>query len=214
MAKNTKKQTIEDAALAGRRAEVRGLIEASGRTATELSRAIGRSKEYLSDYLAGRKSSISAVDMDALRAEASGEAPQRQRAASKKAGGLPVYAAAEGGQGSIVISSDPVDYVARPWFLEHVADSYAVLIVGESMSPAYEPGDMALVNPRLPAIRGKDAIFIASEDDGDFRAAIKRFVRATDTEYIAEQFNPTREVRLPKKEWKKALRIVGRFSGS
>lgn len=214
MAKRSENQSIDvKAQLESQREKIRALVEASGMTPAKLSRAIGRGKDYIADVLTGRKDTISSSDLVALmQIVESGRtetAPQLQ-----KSGRIPIYAAAEGGHGCMVVQTDPVDYVARPWYFEHVPDAYGVLVIGESMSPAFEPGDIAMVNPRLPALRGKDALFIASEDEGDFRAAIKRFKRVTTSDFIAEQFNPPKEVRLPRREWKKACRIVGRYSGS
>ena len=67
---------------------------------------------------------------------------------------LRVYAAVEGGPGVMVVSTDPIELVPRPWYMREVRDGYAVLVVGESMVPAFKPGDMAIVNPRLPPLRG------------------------------------------------------------
>ena len=126
---------------------------------------------------------------------------------------LKVFAAVEGGPGFMVVSAEHVDLVPRPWFLQHVKEAYAVLVVGDSMEPVFEPGDMALVNPRLPPMRGKDAIFVATQNGGDWRASIKRFVKSTATEYIVQQFNPPREIRLKKTEWQEAFRVVGKYNG-
>jgi phage repressor protein C with HTH and peptisase S24 domain len=126
---------------------------------------------------------------------------------------LPVYAAAEGGPGEMVVSTDAIDFVPRPWFLKQVKDGYAVLVIGDSMEPAFEAGQMALVNPRLPALRGKDAIFVANEQHGEFRATIKRLVQSTAEDWHVRQFNPPKEFKLSKQEWPKALRVVGKFDG-
>lgn len=130
---------------------------------------------------------------------------------------LKVFAAAEGGAGEMVVSTDPVELVPRPWYLKNVRDGYAVLIVGESMSPAFEPGDMAVVNPRLPPMRGKDVILVRGEEQGEFQASIKRLVSWSATHWNLMQFNPPRgqknEFSLAKKDWPKALRVVGKYSG-
>lgn len=130
---------------------------------------------------------------------------------------LRVFAAVEGGAGEMVVSTDPIELVPRPWYLKNVKDGYAVLIVGESMIPAYEPGDMAVVNPRLAPMRGKDVILVRGEDHGEFIASIKRLVGWTASQWNLLQFNPPRgekaEFSLSRKEWPKALRVVGKYSG-
>lgn len=126
---------------------------------------------------------------------------------------LPVYAAAEGGEGALVVSVDPIDMVPRPWYLGEVREGYGVLVTGESMSPEFEPGDMAIVNPKLPHMRGKVHIFATERDDGHFLATIKRLVRATATEWIVEQHNPPKTFSLQRSVWTTARRVVGKYSG-
>lgn len=130
---------------------------------------------------------------------------------------LPVFSAVEGGPGEMVVSTDPIEWVQRPWFLREVKEGYAVVVTGESMIPVYEPGDIVIVNPRLPAIVNKNAIFVSGEDRGDFTATVKRLIRSTATEWHVRQHNPpeggTSDFTLLKAEWTKALRIVGRYEG-
>lgn len=130
---------------------------------------------------------------------------------------LPVYTAAEGGAGSVVVSTDPIEYVPRPWYVRNVRDAYAVMVVGDSMVPAFEPGDLAIINPRLPPMRNKDTIFVSGERVGEFTATIKRLQRWTDKDWIVCQFNPPRggkaEFTLPRQQWTKALRVVGKHYG-
>lgn len=131
---------------------------------------------------------------------------------------LKVFSAAEGGPGEMVVSTDPIDVVPRPWYLKHVKEGFAVLITGESMVPVFDPGDYAIVNPRLPLVRGKDVILVADESEGEFRASIKRLIRWTEREWYLRQFNPPvgqkPEFTLSKKAWPKALRVIGKYDGS
>lgn len=125
---------------------------------------------------------------------------------------MPVYAAAEGGGGHLIVSTDPIEYVPRPHTLQAVEDAYAILIVGESMVPAFEPGDTAWVNPRLPRMRDADAIFYALGEAGYEKATIKRLVGWTDTDWTVKQWNPPKSFKLSRLEWPKAHRVVGKFS--
>lgn len=130
---------------------------------------------------------------------------------------LPVFAAAEGGDGAMVVSTDPIEVVPRPWYMREVKDGYAVLIVGESMIPAYEPGDMAIVNPRLPPMRNKNAIFVTGEhggrNGGEFKATIKRLLSWDSKNWRVHQFNEPKDFVLSRTEWPKALRVVGKYEG-
>lgn len=130
---------------------------------------------------------------------------------------LPVFSAVEGGPGEMVVSTDPIEWVQRPWFLREVKDGYAVVVTGESMIPVYEPGDIVIVNPRLPAIPNKNAIFVGGEERGEFVATVKRLARSTATDWHVRQHNPPdggeMDFTLAKKQWPKALRIVGKYEG-
>jgi len=126
---------------------------------------------------------------------------------------LPVYAAAEGGNGEMVVSTDPIERVPRPWYVSLIKEAYAVLVVGESMIPEYEPGQIVIVNPKLPPARNKSVILVAGEEHGEFRACLKRLRGWSNSEWQVEQFNPPKKFNLPKSEWPRALRIVGKYDG-
>ena len=220
------------------RATLAGALSANKANATELSRKMGRSPGYISDFLRRKKDRLdggAASFLEEMLALPKGSLLVSATrlgagagAVSKSEGfrpppeffgevDLPVYAAVEGGPGEMVVSTDAIDHVLRPWFLRSVKDGYAVVVTGESMVPVYEPGDMVIVNPRLPAIRGKNAIFVADEEQGGFTATVKRLEKSTATEWHVRQWNPPeggkQELTLPKKRWPKALRIVGRYEG-
>lgn len=127
---------------------------------------------------------------------------------------FPIYAAVEGGPGEIVRSNEPVDWYPRPAPVAHVREAYGLYVVGDSMAPEFEPGDIALVNPVLPAMAGKPCIFY-TERYGEGRATIKRFLRATSGQWHVFQHNPphgmTKEFTLSKKEWGICHRVLGKY---
>jgi phage repressor protein C with HTH and peptisase S24 domain len=132
---------------------------------------------------------------------------------------LPVFTAAEGGPGEIILDVQPIDHVPRPWYLRGVRDGFAVVVSGESMLPVYEPGDMAIINPKAPIMRGKDAILLAGSPDveGPTRASIKRITRWTAKEWFVHQFNPpegqTHDFTLARTAWPLGYRVVGKYTG-
>lgn len=127
---------------------------------------------------------------------------------------FPIYSAVEGGPGEIIRSADPIDWHPRPAPVAHVRNAYGLYVVGESMSPEFEPGDIALVNPLLPAMGGKPCIFYA-EMHGEARATIKRYVRATSQNWVVFQHNPprggTHEFTLSRREWGICHRVLGKY---
>jgi len=123
---------------------------------------------------------------------------------------MPVFASAEGGSGAIILSTDPIEYVRRPYTLENISDAYAILITGDSMDPAFEPGDTAWVNPRLPFIRDCDVILYNVQDEQT--ATIKRLVSWTDQQWTLKQYNPPKTFKLSRADWRICHRVVGKFS--
>lgn len=126
---------------------------------------------------------------------------------------MPVYAQAQGGTGAEILTTDAIEYIPRPYTLSEVENAYGILITGESMVPAFRPGDVAWVNPKLPPARDVEAIFYSSRDDGgDPEAMIKHLLRVGDKDWMVEQYNPHKEFSLPRSRWRVCHRVVGKFS--
>jgi phage repressor protein C with HTH and peptisase S24 domain len=128
---------------------------------------------------------------------------------------FPVYGAAQGGpSGAMAMSSDPIQHIARPDPLMTVkaGAGYGIYVVGESMSPAYEQGDVALVHRGLPPRRQSDVILIRREPDGTPHALIKHLVGWTEESWRVRQYNPPAEYELPRDEWAEVETIVGRYN--
>lgn len=128
---------------------------------------------------------------------------------------LPVHTSVQGGQGEMIVSTDPVDWVLRPAPLAKVARGYGLIVVGESMEPEFEAGDIALIHPHLPPVGGATCVFYA-ERDGEARATIKRLLRVSERFWHVRQWNPPRgekaDFTLPRSEWAKCHRVVGKYS--
>lgn len=122
---------------------------------------------------------------------------------------FPVYTAAEGGPGEIIRSVDPVDWWPRPIEVLRVKGAYGMYVVGESMVPEFEPGQVAVINPNLPFVAGKPYIFYA-EKAGEPRATVKRLRRATGDTWHVTQHNPKHDFTLSRGLWTIAHRVVGR----
>jgi SOS-response transcriptional repressor LexA len=195
-----------------------------------LSLTIGRNHAYLQQYLmrgsprelpeAARHglAPLLGVSPDDLRsgappmgrvdADLRGAGPRR--AADR--GDLPVYASAEGGGGVIIITHEPMDFIRRPEPLLSVRDGYACYVIGDSMSPAYEQGDLLLMHPGRPARPGDDCAFIHDRGDGTQQALVKRLLRSTMEKWRVRQFNPAKDFDLDRSHWHKVQLIVGKYS--
>ncbi|TPW26006.1 XRE family transcriptional regulator [Pararhizobium mangrovi] len=125
---------------------------------------------------------------------------------------LPVYAAAMGGEGHVIITFDAIDHVKRPAILENVKGGYGLLLTGESMVPAFWPGDTALVNPHLPPARQKNHVLYHTPPNGqESEAIVKQLNGWTDQEWHLQQYNPLKEYSEFRKEWPVCHRVVGKY---
>ena len=91
-------------------------------------------------------------------------------------------------------------------------DAFACYVVGESMFPAYEQGNLLLVNPAVPPNAGDDCLLIQEVPDGSRYALIKRLVRFNSTSWTVKQWNPDKTFSLPRKEWQRALLVIGKYN--
>lgn len=129
---------------------------------------------------------------------------------------FPVYAAARGGnEGHQIVTFEAIDYVKRPALLENVKDAYGVYVVGESMVPAFEPGDMALVHPHLPPARDKNVVLYHVPPVAEAEAMIKRLLRHDERDWHLRQFNPPegqeKDFSVARADWTVCHRIVGKY---
>jgi transcriptional regulator with XRE-family HTH domain len=126
---------------------------------------------------------------------------------------LGVYASMAGGpEGAWVLSSDAIAWIQRDQKLMGVRDAFACYVVGESMVPAYEQGNLLLVNPAVPPAAGDDCLFLQEAPDGARYALIKRLVRFNSTSWTVKQWNPDKTFNLPRKEWQRAFLVIGKYN--
>jgi len=161
-------------------------------TLSALAKVLGVSAQYL-----------------ATGAQSEGAAPAPATTSTRD---FPIYAAARGGdEGVLVMDSSPMQYIARPDPLLTVIGAFGIYVVGESMSPAYEQGDIALVHPGLPPRRGIDVILTREDAHGTPDVLIKHLTGWDDEAWQVRQYNPPRDFSLPRREWS-AKTIVGRYN--
>lgn len=199
----------------------------------KLSLAIGRNHAYLQQFIMrGSPRELPEVARHAL-APLLGVSPDDLRSyAPPSAGGgrlegdirvavplrpadradLPVYASAEGSGGAIIITSEPIDFVRRPEPLLSVRDGYGCYMIGDSMSPAYEQGDLLLIHPGRPVRPGDDCVFGREPGDGTLHGQVKRLLRNTPEKFRVRQFSPARDFDLDRSQWTKVQLIVGKYS--
>lgn len=197
----------------------------AGYNQRSLALAAGLGHTAVRDILDGRATSpryatlsalagVLGVSVEYLAGGEEAQAPVAPATSQPAGRDFPVFGSARGsntGHGAIVMDSAPIEMIARPDPLSAVKGAYGVYIVGESMSPAYEQGDIALVHPGLPPRRGTDVILIRDEPDGAQEVLVKRLVDWTDEEWTLAQYNPADTFHKPRRDWRLAT-IVGRYN--
>lgn len=124
---------------------------------------------------------------------------------------LPVFGTAQGGSGALIVTNEPVDWVARPDPLFRVRDGYGMIVTGDSMSPAHKHGSTALVNPHIPWRAGDTCVFRSHAEDGSVHAIIKEVRGATEELWRVRQYNPPKDFTLRRSEWQVCHVTVGNY---
>lgn len=154
------------------------------------------------------------IDLITERATAGLTTPVTRTKKSPTGHDLKLYLATDGGgNGSMSLSSEPTALIERPPGLVGVADAFAVTVTSDNMSPAFEVGDEAFIDPSSVVQPNHNCLMIAA--DGLIPPPITyllRMVRSTATTWYLKQFNPPKNIELSKKLWPRALRVRGHWS--
>lgn len=112
---------------------------------------------------------------------------------------VPVLGTAAGSlQGAFQLhAGEPIDHVRRPPGVATAVDIYAIYVVGDSMSPRFEDGELVYVSGRRPARSGDYVIVQIGAETEDVEAYCKRLVRRDGERLVLEQYNPARTFEVP-----------------
>lgn len=132
---------------------------------------------------------------------------------------LPLYGSAQGGDldDDFALTeldvSDVLDYLRRPAALADDQESYALSIVGSSMTPRFKPGERVGVSPRARVEIGDDVIVqLRGENTNRVRhVLIKELVRRNASYIILKQHNPARELRVERSDILAMHKVKGHF---
>jgi transcriptional regulator with XRE-family HTH domain len=118
-----------------------------------------------------------------------------------------VFAAIAESDGSLHLSKEALSSVTRPSFLS--SEGYALSIPTADMSPEYEPGDIALVDPLVPPGENMTCLFFP--DQKRERAFLRRLVGSFNKKWIVRRWAGGENSYLMQSDWPIAQRIVGRY---
>jgi phage repressor protein C with HTH and peptisase S24 domain len=181
----------------------------------QLAQALGLSVNWLQSIRGEKTAGVTGDDGEQLTMLPGG---RRGRAAASSAPPGPrqqlqVFASAQGGsEGAMTLSSEPVSWLPRDARLEGVSDAYGCFVSGDSMEPAYEKGNILLVNPSAQVSPGDDVVFMREDKDGTRYVLIKRLVKVNEHSFTVKQYNPAKTFTLPRKEWRKAHLVIGKYN--
>ena len=130
-----------------------------------------------------------------------------------RAAPMQVFSSAQGGnEGAMVLSNEPVAWIPRDARLEGVSEAYGCFVSGDSMEPAYERGNLLLVNPTASVGPGDDCLFLRETADGTRYVLVKRLLKVSAQAWTVRQYNPLKTYALPRKEWQKAHLVIGKYN--
>lgn len=102
---------------------------------------------------------------------------------------------AGGSDGGFTFNGKDPSYIKRPAGLLDEPRAFALQIIGDSMVPRYEPGEIIFCDARTPEIGDYVVVETFPEQDGEMsKAFVKKLVRRTKTAIVVEQFNPAKEL--------------------
>lgn len=122
---------------------------------------------------------------------------------------LPVLGRAQGGTGVLRIQTDetPIEWTNRPAQLIGVSEAYALHVVGDSIAPAYNHGDIAYVHPGWPIAAGNVVVVQLADDT----AVIKVYVSESDDVVRLRQLAPAGDLTVPKDRVRAIHRVMGKI---
>jgi transcriptional regulator with XRE-family HTH domain len=124
---------------------------------------------------------------------------------------VPVYGVAVGGaDGSFLFNGEVIDHVRRPAGIARTRGVFALYVVGSSMEPRFEEGELVYVSSGRPPSIG-DYVIVerkAPNEGENGPSLIKRLVRRTGANLVLEQFNPGGLVEVPTEDVKSVYRVL------
>ncbi|TNE63675.1 MAG: helix-turn-helix transcriptional regulator [Alphaproteobacteria bacterium] len=119
---------------------------------------------------------------------------------------LPIMGRAQGGNdGNLNLDTGALDWTFRPADLQGVRDAFAVFVTGDSMLPKYKDRDMAYVHPGKTPRRGRYVLVETREHKG----FIKQFDRWDGDTLVVRQYNPIKEIRIPRTDVLRLMLVIG-----
>jgi len=127
---------------------------------------------------------------------------------------VPVLGTSRGGEGDLpaefALNGEIVDFARRPPGIATLREVFALYVVGESMAPWRQPGDLVYCSrARQPRPGDYGVVELADEREGEPQAALlKRLVGRRGERVVLEQYNPPGEIVLEQSQVKELHRVI------
>lgn len=127
---------------------------------------------------------------------------------------VPVLGTSRGGEARVAdefaLNGEVVDYARRPPGIATLRDVFALYVVGESMAPWRQPGDLVYCSQaRQPRAGDYVVVELNAAREGDAPPAIlKRLVAMGPSRLTLAQYNPAGEFPLERRKVKQLFRVV------
>lgn len=109
---------------------------------------------------------------------------------------LPVLGTVSGGSGGVFMANEAIDYARRHPALNGRTDVFGLYVEDVSVSPAFNPGDLVLVEGKPP--RGGDHVVVEYKDGphDEPKAILKKLKAMTPSVVRLEQYNPPKVIEI------------------
>lgn len=85
---------------------------------------------------------------------------------------MPIYGSADGGEFGMTVTLTPIEFMRRPEPLARVPGAFGLYMVGTTMAPKYQPGDLLLIHPTRPAAPQDHVLAVRAVTSGPADAMI------------------------------------------
>ena len=132
---------------------------------------------------------------EGVAADGGPDMPAREQMAND----IPVMGTAAGSvEGAFQLSAgEAIDHVRRPPGIATAVDIYAIYVVGDSMAPRFEEGELIYVSGKRPARPGDYVVVQMDGGNGEVTAWCKKLISRDARRLVLEQFNPAGSFEVP-----------------
>lgn len=114
-----------------------------------------------------------------------------------------------GDDGVFMFNGSIADYVRRPPGIAAADQVFGLYVVGDSMAPRFEDGDLIYVHKgRRPAVGNDVVVELHGQDGQAGQCFVKRLRRRTGDRVVLHQFNPEREIEFPAAQVRQVYKIL------